>query len=171
MVRPAVSQDLDALVEIDAKCFPVGIAYPRAEIAALLRSGSVLMLVAEMQEAIVGFAAVGQFQHQFRRRSEQQVPWFGELITLDVLPDFRRARVGWQLHQALEDWLRAGNALGMKLHVAVDNASALRFYECLGYHSVALISGYYLDTIDAWQMEKRLASIPADESRSGTKPS
>ncbi len=156
-VRPAVLHDLDTLVAIDAKCFPLGIAYPRAEIAALLHSRSVLTLVAEMQKTIVGFTAVGHLYRQGDLKSAQRTSWYGELITLDVLPEFRRAGVGRQLHQAMEDWLRAGNAQGIQLHVAIDNTAALNFYGRMGYRKMVLIQRYYLNAIDAWQMGKTFA--------------
>lgn len=148
VVRPAVLRDLDRLLAIDALCFPPGIAYPPQEIADLLRAQSVLTLVAEKSGTIVGFAALGQWQRHGLRH--------GELITIDVLPEHRRGRVGWQLHQGLEDWLRAANGRSIQLHVAVDNADAVRFYRQLGYRTLARVPRYYLETIDAWQMEKRL---------------
>jgi ribosomal protein S18 acetylase RimI-like enzyme len=151
-MRPAVLEDLDALMAIDVQCFPAGIAYPKEEIASLLGSRTGLTLVAEHSQTIVAFASLRLLRQQ--RFSQQRRR--GELITIDVLPEFRRARVGWQLHHALEDWLRAGGGRSIELHVAVGNTAAIRFYERLGYRTVARIPQYYLETIDAWQMEKLL---------------
>lgn len=147
-IRPAVLQDLDTLVEIDATCFPAGIVYPRDEIAALLVASSVLTIVAEKAGAIAGFAALGWF----RRRGAR----FGELITIDVLPQFRREGIGWRLHKELERWLRAGEGASIHLHVSIANTAAINFYQRLGYRTVARIPHYYLDSIDAWRMEKAL---------------
>lgn len=151
-MRPAVLQDLDALVTIDAQCFPIGIAYPEEEIAALLRARSVLMIVAERaveeRRTIAGFAALGLLPRRGSRH--------GELITIDVLRQFRREGVGWQLHRELEGWLRAGGGTSIQLHVSVDNTGALEFYKRLGYHVLTRIPQYYLHAVDAWQMEKLL---------------
>ncbi len=151
-MRPAVLQDLDALVAIDARCFPAGIAYPGEEIASLLFIRGALTLVAERSTKIIGFASL-RLLHQPR---SAQLLRRGELITIDILPEFRRDRVGWQLHQKLEDWLRTKGGSSIELHVAIDNKAALHFYERLGYRIVARVPRYYLETVDAWRMEKFL---------------
>lgn len=164
VVRPAVSRDLPALVAIDALCFSAGIAYPRAELAGLLHSNSVFTLVAESSSTIAGFAALGILpsQHSSNLRAggaqplNPSVAIHGELITIDVLPEYRRQRVGWQLHQALEEWLRAGNGNSIELHVAIDNAGAIRFYRQMGYVVMKRVPRYYLAKLDAWRMEKVL---------------
>ncbi len=155
-MRPAVLDDLDALVAIDAQCFPLGIAYPPKEIAALLRMPASLTLIAERFQTIVGFAAVRLFSS---RRSPHRSP-YGELITIDILPKFRREHIGWQLYQRLEDWLIVKQATRIELHVAVDNTPAIRFYERFGYNMIDRIPGYYLETVDAWKMEKILPGCP-----------
>ncbi len=146
-MRPAVLRDLGVLTEIDARCFPPGIAYPGEEIAALLRMRSAVTLVAERSGVIAGFASL-------RLLPPRHSPQRGELVTIEVLPEFRRTRIGWQLHQALEDWLRAAGGAGIELHVAVDNKPAIRFYQRLGYTVIARVPLYYLETIDAWRMKK-----------------
>jgi ribosomal-protein-alanine N-acetyltransferase len=148
VVRPAVLQDLDSLAAIDALCFPAGIAYPRKEIASLLRAHSILTVVAERGAIIAGFAALSLLHRKGSRH--------GELITIDVLPEFRRKHIGGQLHRVLEEWLGASNGRSIRLHVAVDNASALQFYEQLGYRILERVPRYYLHTMDAWKMEKLL---------------
>jgi ribosomal-protein-alanine N-acetyltransferase len=151
-MRPAVLNDLDALAAIDARCFPSGIVYPIEEIASLLRATTVLTLVVERSDQIVGFASLRLLP---RSRFRDQSPR-GELITIDVLPEFRRERVGWQLHRELEDWLRAGGGTSIELHVAVSNAAAISFYQRLGYSVIARVPNYYLKTLDALRMEKVL---------------
>ena len=148
-MRPAVLQDVDALVAIDAACFPTEIAYPREEITSLLRTSTVLTLVAECGSSIVGFATLGLLQHCGHR--------CGELITIDVLPQFRRKGLGAQMHNELEKWLRAGGGASMDLHVAVTNLAALHFYQGLGYRILARIPHYYPNATDAWRMRKNLA--------------
>jgi ribosomal protein S18 acetylase RimI-like enzyme len=157
VVRPAAPQDLARLVAIDASCFSAGIAYPRAELAALLRAPSVLTLVAESSSKIAGFAALGirPAPHLSNARHTPAAPQ-GELITIDVLPEFRRQGVGGRLHHALQEWLRAAEGNSIELHVAVDNAGALHFYSQLGYIITRRVPGYYLATLDAWRMEKTL---------------
>ena len=147
-------RDLDALAAIDAICFPAGIAYPREEIEFLLRNPQVTTVVAELSGSIVGFAA---FQRRQPRRSHP-MGRYGELVTIEVLPQFRRQSIGIELYQTLEDSLRDWGGSRMQLHVSVENRAALSFYRRLGYRVIDRAPGYYLKTIDAWQMEKVFAS-------------
>jgi ribosomal-protein-alanine N-acetyltransferase len=151
-VRPAVLQDLETLAVIDARCFPPGIAYSKGEIAALLRARTGFTAVAERSGTVVGFASV----RLLRSRHSPLQPPRGELITIDVAPEFRRAHVGLELYEAMESWAHAADASSIELHVAVNNTAAIRFYERLGYSVIAQVSRYYLESIDAWRMQKAL---------------
>lgn len=150
-VRPSVPRDLDALAAIDALCFPPGIAYPREEIEFLLLNPAILTLVAERSGVIIGFAALE------RRRRSRRKARYGELVTIEVLPQFRRDSIGGTLYQALEDRLRSWGASAMHLHVSVENTSAVAFYQRLGFRIAGRVPQYYLHKIDAWQMEKNLS--------------
>jgi len=147
-IRPAVAQDLDALASIDALCFPPGIAYPREEIAFLLLNPTVITLVAERSGSIVGLAALD------RRRRTRQTARYGELVTIEVLPAFRGESIGAALYRTLETHLRDWGGSSIHLHVSVENATALAFYQRLGFRVVDRVKQYYLRKIDAWQMEK-----------------
>ncbi|HET9087204.1 MAG TPA: N-acetyltransferase [Acidobacteriaceae bacterium] len=151
VVRPAVLADVAELAEIDAICFAAGIAYPASELAALLNSHAVLTIVAEASAKIAGFAAMG-----FLPSRKLPGNRCGELITIDVLPEFRRQHVGLQLHRALEEQLFLKNGDRLQLHVGVDNWGAIEFYRRLGYKRRERVPRYYLDTLDAWRMEKLL---------------
>lgn len=148
LVRAATLQDLDAIVEIDALCFVPGIAFSRRELSALLKSRSTASLVAARGQEVVGFAILGFL------RSTEEVR--GELITIDVLPAHRHAGIGKQLHRMLEDILASCGGTSLQLHVSVENEAAILFYRRLGYGTVGRAPLYYLNSIDAWQMEKRL---------------
>jgi ribosomal protein S18 acetylase RimI-like enzyme len=147
-IRPAVVRDLDAMAAIDAVCFPAGIAYPREEIEFLLLNPTVIALVVECSGVIAGLAALE------RRRRTRQAARYGELVTLEVLPEFRRESIGGALYQALETRLRNWGGSSMHLHVSVENAAAIAFYQSLGFRIVDRVSQYYLRKIDAWEMEK-----------------
>lgn len=149
-IRPAVSQDLDALAAIDALCFPPGIAYPREEIAFLLLNPTVITLVAERSGVIVGLAALE------RRRRTRQAARYGELVTIEVLPELRRESIGGALYHCLEALLREWGGSSIHLHVSVENSAAFHFYQRLGFRVIDRVPKYYLRRIDAWQMEKDL---------------
>ena len=149
-IRPAVSQDLDALAAIDALCFPPGIAYPREEIAFLLLNPTVITLVAERAGVIIGLAALE------RRRRTRQASRYGELVTIEVLPEYRRDSIGSVLYDTLETGLREWGGSSIHLHVSVENVDAVVFYERLGFRVMDRVAKYYLRKIDAWRMQKDL---------------
>jgi ribosomal protein S18 acetylase RimI-like enzyme len=149
-IRPAVMRDLDALTAIDALCFPPGIAYPSEEIAFLLSTSAIITLVAERSGVIAGFAALE------RRRRSRQNARYGELVTIEVLPQYRRESLGGALYRMLEDHLREWGGTNIQLHVSVENSAAVSFYLHLGCRVVSRIPAYYLGKIDAWQMKKDL---------------
>lgn len=151
-VRPAAPEDLDTLVAIDARCFPPAIAYPREEMASLLRDPRALTLVAEGVGSILGFASVRTFTQR-----RLPAPTHGsELVTIDVLPEFRRRGLGRKLYQRVEDRVRSGGGKEIHLHVALGNTAALSLYESLGYRVLARVPQYYGAKLDAWRMEKLL---------------
>ncbi|HTU49680.1 MAG TPA: N-acetyltransferase [Acidobacteriaceae bacterium] len=149
-IRPAVSQDLDAVASIDALCFPPGIAYPREEIAFLLLNPTVITLVAEHSGVMIGLAALE------RRRRSREAPRYGELVTIEVLPEHRRESIGASLYRRLETGLREWGGSSVHLHVSVENADALAFYQRLGFSVVDRVPKYYLRKVDAWRMQKEL---------------
>jgi ribosomal-protein-alanine N-acetyltransferase len=149
-IRPAVSQDVDALARIDALCFPPGIAYPREEIAFLLLNPTIITLVAERSGVIIGLAALE------RRRRTRQASRYGELVTIEVLPEYRRESIGDALYHRLEADLRGWGGSSLYLHVSVENGDAVAFYQRLGFRVIDRVAKYYLRKIDAWRMEKDL---------------
>lgn len=150
-IRPALLSDLETLVAIDAACFPPGIPYSAAEFRYLLRSRGVLTLIAEIGSPprIAGFTCLGT-------KPGKNSALRGELITIDILPQFQRQGTGAALYLELERRFRAANGSYIQLHVAVDNEAAQQFYRHFGYRVVVRVPRYYLNRLDAWKMEKSL---------------
>lgn len=151
-IRPAFSSDLEILIAIDYQCFPAGIAYSREELAALLSSAAVVTLVAQYGHQIAGFACLSW--KRVRQSAPSQLQ--GELITIDVLPQWRRKGIGRKLYQALEMEFRGRGGVSIALHVAVDNEAAIGFYRDLQYRVTGRVPRYYLESVDAWRMKKPL---------------
>ena len=80
----------------------------------------------------------------------------GHVITIDVDPSARRARVGSLLLRAAEDRLRTSGSRAVGLETAVDNVAALAFYKRLGYNVVRTWPRYYSNGVDALVMRKEL---------------
>lgn len=66
-----------------------------------------------------------------------------EMLSLGVLPAWRRRGVGHGLVAAAAATARARGASAFFLEVAADNAAALRLYEAHGFRPVGRRAGYY----------------------------
>lgn len=154
-LRDATKEDFAELWRIDHECFQPGIAYSRRELQWYMNLRGAFTIVADGRETprsrwqIVGFV-VGQ---QPRRG-------LGHIVTIDVLPEARRERLGTRLMTEVEERLKAHGCETIFLETAVDNVAAIRFYKRLGYFVVKTIPRYYLDKIDALMMSKELITKP-----------
>jgi ribosomal-protein-alanine N-acetyltransferase len=77
-------------------------------------------------------------------------------VTIDVAKECRRRGIGDLLLAAAEGWLVGSGAAAMMLHVYVQNAEAVRFYERTGYERGGEKPGFYGPGIDAALYWKRL---------------
>ncbi len=165
-VREYRPQDFDALVQLDHRCFPPQIAYPPEDLRFFLEQKDALVMVAEAaenaeaagaaQNAVASSAshAIGGFliAQLYRGRATYQA----RIITIDVAPELRRARLGSLLMDACEAALRAKQVSQVRLEVAVSNAAAIEFYRRYGYTTVGKLPAYYPTGEDAHAMQKRL---------------
>ena len=148
-LRGVEPSDLDALFALDHKCFPLGIAYSRADLRYYLSHPRSLSVVAEdTAKCIRGFAIAESYIEEGRR--------IGHVITIDVAPAARRNGLGRVLMDALLDGLCAIETAKVRLEVAIDNVDAQAFYRQLGFVKTGRIRGFYLGKLDALAMEKPL---------------
>ncbi|MBC7950681.1 MAG: GNAT family N-acetyltransferase [Rhodospirillaceae bacterium] len=85
-----------------------------------------------------------------------------EILTIAVLPPWRRAGLGGRLLDAALDASRAAGAEFMFLEAAVDNIAALALYEKREFRRVGLRKGYYAGK-DAVVMRRDLDTIGPSE--------
>jgi ribosomal protein S18 acetylase RimI-like enzyme len=149
-LRAVSPDDFPSLYALDQACFAPGIAWSKAELLYFLRyPGNIGVLAEDESGRLAGFAIAG--------KQRRQGAVFGRLITIDVDSPVRRRGVGHVLLEEIERQLRAAGATAVLLEVAVDNATAQRFYERHGFMRTGRIPGYYLGRIDALVMEKQLS--------------
>ena len=150
-IRAYRADDFDELWRIDQKCFARGIAYSREELGSYIRHTRAFTLVAEQAEKekqTIAFIV-----------AESDKTGIGHILTIDVLPEFQRTKIGSRLLAAAEKKLREERCRSVLLEVAVNNLPALTFYKRHGYSVIQTIPRYYLDSIDALVMGKRLTTI------------
>jgi ribosomal-protein-alanine N-acetyltransferase len=83
-------------------------------------------------------------------RPEDHMAW---IVTIGVLPEYRRQGIALALLQACEARITQPT---VRLNVRLSNAGAIRLYDLHGYERVSIWSGYYQDGEDALVMEKKL---------------
>ena len=150
-LRPFSNADFAELHRIDNVCFTQGIAYSKSELRYYLYHPRSFTVVAETAEQVIAGFCTGQAQMREGKP-------FGHIITIDVLPEWRRQEVGRTLLRSVEEGFRARSAELVRLEVAVDNLQAQGFYHAMGYVSIGKIRGYYGGKLDALVMEKDLTA-------------
>jgi ribosomal-protein-alanine acetyltransferase len=133
-VEDASLQHLDKLCEIEGECFDRE-AFTRQQMIHLLTDYNSVSLVAKVDDKIVGFI-IGMIY--FDRSSS-----VGHILTIDVLPAYRRRGIGQKLLQEMEKIFRGKGVRTCRLEVREDNAAALQLYKKLGYEVVARLKNYY----------------------------
>lgn len=159
-LRELCKGDFEVLWKIDQECFAPGISYSRMELAYYMRRSGAFTLVAEHLEGRGKSAIAETKSHSLlgfvvAEAGRRQA---GHIITIDVRPPARRARVGSKLLAAAEERLRSAGCGSVYLETAVDNLPALSFYKRHGYFLVKTVPRYYSNGVDAFVLQKDLVS-------------
>jgi ribosomal-protein-alanine N-acetyltransferase len=161
-LRDFQKQDFETLWAIDQKCFPPGISYSRLELATYIRKKEAFSLIAESPVA----RSRPSFKSAYAKASnilgfivaEASLRGTGHIITIDVLPEARRSGLGSRLLNAAEARLRQESCTSVILEAAVDNGTALAFYQRHGYSVSRRLIHYYPNGVDAFVLQKDLLS-------------
>lgn len=119
-------------------------------VAASIREPDVNVLVACCDAHIAGFAIM--------RYGEDDA----HLDLLAVTPPYRRTGIGRQLLEWLEKCAVVAGIFTVALEVRAENEGAQRFYERLGYRTLAELPGYYQGVEAALRMSRDLSCRPLD---------
>jgi [ribosomal protein S18]-alanine N-acetyltransferase len=152
-MRDARPEDFEALWAIDQKCFEEGIAYTRRELSAYMRRRGAFTIVAENSD---GGGAVSSPAGFITAESNRRGA--GHIITIDVLPDFRRVGLGSKLLSEAEGRLRGFGCHSVQLEAAVNNSKAIAFYKRHRYDIVGSIPRYYPGDLNAFVLQKALSA-------------
>lgn len=157
-IRNYRDEDFKVLLAIDQSCFAAEIAYSAFELKSYITRKTSFTFVAESSEQS---QAIGGCEHStIGFIVGEQTRGIGHIITIDVRAGARRRRVGSALLDFAEKQLRLWKCDMVRLETAVDNISALSFYQRHGYHVIKTIPRYYSNGVDALLLEKELLSPP-----------
>lgn len=170
-------EDWAAILAIDAACFAPDLRYTRLDMADFQSLPGAFTLVAHSSPPTAGGDAAGaETKAVPAARAPGEAPGAGPLvgfilaaleldrghiITLDVLPAWRRGGVGRALMEAAEQRLRAGGAGQIWLEAIAANAGPLAFYHRLGYALRRRLPRYYPGGRDGVLLTKALAPAAA----------
>ncbi len=141
IIRKATKQDFLALHDIELECFKSDLLSKRS-LRNFINHKQHLFLVASQGKKIVGYLITLLTEHHRLARH----------YSLAVLPQYRRQSIGRKLLLASEAHFLAKQ--GVKLEIRVDNDSALKLYQSLGYKSGKIKPAYYQDGCGAMEMIK-----------------
>jgi ribosomal-protein-alanine N-acetyltransferase len=133
-IEDASVRYLEKLYEIEKQCFETE-AFTKSQIARLLTDYNSIGLIARADCGIVGFV-IGSVN--LDRNSV-----VGHVLTVDVLPAYRRRGVGQKLLQEIEQLFKSKGAKSSYLEVREDNVPALQLYEKCGYKKAGQLKNYY----------------------------
>lgn len=142
LIEPATWRDLKALDGLEKTCFGKD-AWPLLELLGVLAFPGVVRLKASVDGSMVGFIAGDP-------RRDQKTGW---ILTLGVLPDWRRRRIAEAL---LSDCEQKMGMPVVKLTVRCGNDPAIHLYKKLGYTQIDIWSRYYHNGEDGLVLEKKL---------------
>jgi ribosomal protein S18 acetylase RimI-like enzyme len=145
VIRPAVADDLEALVDIEQRCFESD-RLSRRSFRHFLASDTAECLVAEENGRLLGYALV-----LFHGRTA-----LARLYSMAVLPEHQGRGLGRTLLHAAEAAALDGGTAVMRLEVNPNNAAAVSLYRSVGYVDFGVYRAYYEDDSDALRMAHAL---------------
>ncbi|HUT54210.1 MAG TPA: GNAT family N-acetyltransferase [bacterium] len=144
-IRDLSLSDLDAVTAIDRVCFPPPVAFPRELFEECLDRNDTLSLGIERDGRLAAFAVINR-----------SGPSALQIITIDVLPEFRRQGLADALMQEAMAAARANGIKRIVLQAAVDNDPAIALYKKWGFRIKAVLPDYYGQGKDAFLMDREI---------------
>lgn len=129
--------DIEAMVGLDILCFAESFRFDHVMMREFAEAANSVVFIAESKEArLCGFIILHMEGLAAAR--------FGYVVTIDVAQRSRFAGVGAALLHRAENAAFAAGASRVDLHVAVNNASAIRFYEGQHYERIGFAEQFYV---------------------------
>lgn len=137
IIRQATLEDLDAIYEIEAICFPESEAASKSSLEARINAFSTSFLVAEQNEQLIGFingAVINEqsiYDELFADASlHNPLGHYQSIFGLDVLPEFRNQGIAAQLMNHMIDSAKQASRKGL---ILTCKEQLIHYYEKFGY--------------------------------------
>lgn len=124
-------EDIDRVVELDAKCFPL--PWSAGAYNTEVRNPSAYYIVARADGTVVGYAGMWLIMDE------------AHITTVGVDPEFRGRKVGERILVNLLDEAVHRGARRATLEVRRTNSVAQNLYHKYNFHTVAIRKAYYTD--------------------------
>lgn len=152
-LRKFALSDLQTVVEINRLCLPEN--YTDSFFVDLYKRFPETFIVAEEDGEAVGYIMC-RIEVGLSNISLGGLMKKGHVVSVAVMPDYRRKGVGEALVISALEAMRLYKAKQCFLEVRVTNDSAVSLYKKLGFEVTRTIRGYYADGEDAYMMTKKL---------------
>ncbi len=146
-IRPAGTRDLPGMQRLELMCFDTE-AFSKFQLRYLLGTRTAISLAAEVDGYMAGFVIGIMNRNRFGT--------YGRIYTLDVDESYRGHGIGSQLTSTLLEQLRLAGCEKCFLEVRVNNFSAIKLYERLGFEKKNMVFDYYAPGVHAIKMKKDL---------------
>jgi|SRR5579871_1218660 len=123
---------MSAILAIERASFP-GDAYPASLFRLYAADPHAQFLVAIASRTVVGYIIIRQDR------------WGAEIVSLAVLPSWRRRGIGRTLLMTAIRRARRSTSISIRLMVHVDNTAATQFYYRHGFRRAGRVPDYYED--------------------------
>ena len=133
IIRLANRNDIDAITEIEQKCFSGSIGYSKRQLSYLVLRANSATLVESFGGVLRGFIIV-----TYRKRS-----FTSHVETIDVDPACAKLGIGLRLLKFAENDMRKRGKYWSQLEVSEGNEVALKLYKKAGYKLKEHIKRYY----------------------------
>ena len=160
-LRTYQPEDFERLYEIDQACYDRDVAYSRPDLRAYLGFLGSECVVAEVKRGVREKDGKGDSGNQ----NDSRIVGFcisarrgadGYIITMDVLEEYRRKKIGSALVDEVERRLAQAGVTWVGLETAIDNPAAVAFWQKHGYRTRGVRKGYYPRGRDAYSMMKQI---------------
>ena len=148
-IRAATVADLDALLEIEQRCFDTD-RLTRRSFRHMLTRAKAITLVHERDGDLDGYALV-----LFHAGTA-----LARLYSFAVRPECQGRGVGARLLETAEAVTLEHGYAALRLEVRQDNAAAQTLYRRAGYRELESLPDYYEDHADGLRLEKTLGARP-----------